>query len=255
MKRSVYKAVIMAAALWLTGCERGEDSAVFTFKDGKFYVWDNSVTDFMLDSYNSFANFEEGQIYIQHNYSIEVPDHNPADYSSWIRNNTALIDKMTQQWRKSSYYDRNKATTLEFTHIKSISVIANQTLWGREKGEELADMFLIQAMGPYFTFPDGDMLGDDGLGEWMSIEEWTSKGCVAASYRLRAKDNSGCGDTVILYCEEVVRDSWDNVDITRRMTYSLKRQSDGKYLRDISWWGEEEITFEEEWNSGRTPKR
>ena len=147
--------------------------------------------------------------------------------SAWVQKNEDLIDKMEQQWRESPYYTPNEPLAFEFSCLEDLSIISYYNLWGRESGEELVDMFLLKPCGPFFSFPEGDILPDEEYDKWMTLKEWKSKACVCCWFHFKAKEPID-SENLILMLTTTVRDSWNTTSNTRKVEVLVGKR-DGLY--------------------------
>lgn len=250
MKRIQQILLTIIVAISAVGCSYEE---VWTFNRGNFYVWDDSV-GLLYGGASGVGPFGNLCFVLVQEYDIEVPGHNMEDYSMWIKANQKLIEKMEQQWKKSSYYTTEKATTIEFTKLEAVSITSDQTLWGREKGSELADMFLMKPRGPYFTFPDGDIVEDEKLNRWMTFEEWANMSCACSNIDITPKENvTPEFEFIPLFIKAQSRNSWNDASITRVSVMGFRMNEDKKFIECPSpYYGVDENypTFEDWYNVG-----
>lgn len=231
---------ILAITAFTVGCNEPGD--VWSPQEGKLYVWDNTITELDVGTGNPVDfNTMRPILFCPQKYSKD-----PYDQSSWDETNKALLDKMVKQFKDSPYRDSKERYVLEFTSIEGISIKSNQKLMGREQGEELADMFLIKPLWPYFTFPDGNLVEKELYDKWMSIDEWIAADCIGAGYVFKPKEQTTCGDYLVLSFKVESLDSWHYKPLTRRATAYLQK-TNGKYLMASDFLDNDgnSITYEE----------
>ncbi len=184
MKRIILSFAIIA--MTFVSCETPRE--VYSHEFGHLYVIDESVS--IIGSYtpNFALDGSDMIIQTQYFYRISVPHDDISLYSPWVAANKDLIDQMEQEWMASPYYTEECYALVQFTRTEDISIICNEEMWGRERGAELVDMFLFKPVGPFFSYPDGKLLPDDGLNEWMTIDQWLEKACVCMGLNLKFKE-------------------------------------------------------------------
>lgn len=227
MKSRLFRAVFFVGFMFLTLACNSDNQEVWTPKKGELTVWDDAHGIFYSDV--NTRNSEPGlsNIVLLHNYIHEAPGYTPERMSAWVQKNEDLIDKMEQQWRESPYYTPNEPLAFEFSCLEDLSIISYYNLWGRESGEELVDMFLLKPCGPFFSFPEGDILPDEEYDKWMTLEEWKSKACVCCWFHFKAKEPID-SENLILMLTTTVRDSWNTTSNTRKVEVLVGKR-DGLY--------------------------
>lgn len=128
--------------------------------------------------------------------------------NAWTITNEDMLEQMEKEWRESPYYTEDKCIIIEFTLMKDLSIICTEEMWGRERGAELVDMFLFKPEGPFFSYPDGKLLPDDGLNEWMTIDELLKKECVYSLLHVKPKEPTPIGDIIIMGVKRTSTSNW-----------------------------------------------
>ncbi|MBO5805839.1 MAG: hypothetical protein J6R10_03165 [Tidjanibacter sp.] len=240
MKRLLTCFVVAIMAIVATGCKKDVDK----MPHWDFVVFNDASASVYVELKHTGEQLEDIRLIVAHILNTGGdPNYNPyATY--WGEKNRTLVEKMEEQWKNSDYKD--SGLVFEFSQFSNLSIIANRTLWGRPAGEELADMFLIKNWPPYFSFPEGDLLPEEGLGQWMSMEQWASQGCVSHHYQIAPKSTpSEQFDGLLLLVKERVRNSW-NSGYAERLSGIAIAKVNGQYAEDFSWMSEEDILWEKE---------
>lgn len=248
MKKILFIVVLLVSSICLlTSCE---SEAVWTPEKGQLTVWDDATGEVYSDVFKRGATPGHPNIFMLYQYSFSAPGDTPEVMSDWVRKNGELIDKMENQWRQSPYYSKEKATYIEFSCMEELSIISYYELWGRPTGEELVDMFLVKPIGPYFSFPEGDMLPDEGFSEWMTLDEWKTKACVCSAFQFKVKEPIDSPNDLVLRFSVKARNSWNSSYITRTVWVGAGQEDgiyDGGSFADAM--SEEERERVEEWMS------
>lgn len=223
---------IASSILLMMACEvAGEPHDVWSQKKGKLTVWDDTHGVYYCDNTINGAEIGFPNIFLNNSYIHSAPGWGPENKSPWVQKNGELIDKMEQQWRESAYYNKDAPCTLEFSRLEDLSIISYYDLWGRKSGEELVDMFLIKPCGPFFNFPEGDMLPYEEYDKWMTLEEWKSKACACSLFYFKVKEPIDSENLIMIFTT-TVRDSWNSSHNIRKAGVLVGKR-DGLYSGSV----------------------
>lgn len=229
MKNTILRTLLLMSTVCLLGaCEfAGDNYDVWTPQKGELTVWDDALGMYHGDTKPEGAEIGFPNLFLISEYIHCAPGAGPENKSTWVQQNGDLIDKMEKQWRESPYYTEDAALAFEFSCLEDLSFISYYDLWGRKSGEELVDMFLIKPVGPFFSFPDGDMLPDEEYDKWMTLEEWKSKACVCRLFQFKVKEPIDSENLIMMFTI-TVRNSWNTSSNTRK-TAIYNGKVDGIY--------------------------
>lgn len=109
------------------------------------------------------------------------------DYLEWEQSIKPILDHIGSQYEQAQVAADNRLQTIYlYAAIDKFEITANESIFGHDKGENLADFFYLLIGDPIFTYPDGDMTNIGGEitnyeianyieNRYMSINKWVIK--------------------------------------------------------------------------------
>lgn len=106
-----------------------------------------------------------------------------------------------------------------YSTLKKVSITASQPIWEREAGEELADLFNVEAPRYVFTYPDGDLVHKVKDGPYFyHVDEWIG-GCLLLPKTLQLVPQTKIPTAVRLFVTLTLATEADDVVISDSFFY------------------------------------
>lgn len=166
--KKIYNYLLIIATLVLCGCDN-----------------DNNNDYKAVDERFSIESLQNG-LYLNHKIqpsAVLPPAVSSDDYSVSVGlsvmhtyNLDEWRDKISSIRKKMNEVIKTNGNNYIYASLKNISVVANQPIEGRKAGEEIADLFEVKHISYVFTYPEGDLIYEEGQRTHYSIDEWYNGG-------------------------------------------------------------------------------